>query len=206
MRANSSGVRPCLAISSGVRAGSVIKRKVQAGPRWRWDPSWDRWRCGETGPAYSGMRSEAGSKYRPCLRYLAGAEGGEDRVKNHPAVGAAESGVAGSFGVGHEAEDIATGVTDARDIFCGAVGVGGVDGGSLGVGVAEEDATGSIEFGERGRIGGVTAFAVGDGDAEEFPCFGFVKKGVGDVFYADLEVFATKVEFAITNEGTWEEA
>ena len=85
-------------------------------------------------------------------------------MQNHEAVGAAEGRVAGALGVGHEAEDISGLVANAGDVFTGAVGIRGVGHGAGGIAVADENLVVGVELRERGVIGEVAAFAVGDGD------------------------------------------
>ncbi len=122
------------------------------------------------------------------------------------AMSAAEEGVAGAFRVGHETEDIATGVDDAGDVAEGAIWVRLRAGVSRGIGVAEDDAVVAFQIGEGVRIGEVGTFAVGDGDIPNLAGAGLVGEGGGVVFNAEGDLFADEMEVAVADEGAGEEA
>ena len=90
------------------------------------------------------------------------------RRENAFAVLAAEPRVAGAVGVGHQAENVARAVANARDVRARAVGVGR-DGrlAGLRIDVAHEHLIVRLQFGQRGVVGVVTTLAVGDGHAQD---------------------------------------
>jgi len=85
-------------------------------------------------------------------------------LKNPQAVGVAQHGVRGAFGVGHEAEHVAGSVADAGDVIERPVGVGRIGDLPCRIAIAEKHLALGIEFLQHGGLGIKTAFAVGDGD------------------------------------------
>ena len=132
--------------------------------------------------------------------------GVEDALKDDESVGGAEEGIAGTLGVGHEAEHVAALVTDACDVVAGAVWICSVGGVAIGVAVPKEDAVLSAEFLKGGVIRKIAAFAVGDRDVQDL-AFGRAgsEARVGR-FHAEVLVFADEMESLVADERTGEEA
>ncbi len=114
------------------------------------------------------------------------------------AVGGAHERIAGAFGVGHHAHDIAFAVEDAGDVAGGAVGV---------FDVAEGDAVFGFEFIEGAVVGKVLAFAVRDGKVESL-AFGAAFEVNGRVggFGAEGDVFADELEVLIAEQRAGQQA
>src|SRR5260221_2916083 len=140
MRSYSSGVRPCLAMRSGVMAGSAVIEKL-------------------------GERPHGGGSGRPLIR-VQRTERSQDGLEDDTAIGAAEEGIAGALGMRHEAEDIAPFVDDAGDALDGAVWIGGIDRRTARADVAQEHAALGIELAKGRGVSHVAAFSVRDGNVQ----------------------------------------
>ncbi len=105
----------------------------------------------------------------------------KNRSENSESIVAAENFLRGALGVGHQAEDIARAVGDARDVALRAVGISFRRRAALGVAVGEEDLLVREERAERRFVGDVMALAVRDGQgaAPGRPVYFMVKRDSG---------------------------
>src|SRR5438270_6062028 len=122
-----------------------------ASPPWPslgWASPWSTWdACASERPAALSVESssaEAGGRR-------------QKRPEEDQAVRRAEKGVARPLGVGHQADDVAFGRTDAGDVVGGAVGV---------LDVAQDDAVVGAEFGQGALRARVVALEVVDGQLQ----------------------------------------
>ena len=108
--------------------------------------------------------------------------------------------------MGHHADDVATGVADARDVVDGAVGVG--VGRTLAVGgdVAEDDAILVMQLGEAVGLDDVVALGVGDGQAEDLAVAGRRRAGGLGGFHAEVGPLATELGAVVEQHGAGEQA
>ena len=115
----------------------------------------------------------------------------QEGLEDEAAVGAAEDGFAGAFGVGHQTEDVTAFVADAGNVVDGAVGV---------VHVADDDAVVALELFEDGRLGEVAAFTMGDGDAEDLALGAGVGKGSVRGLDAEFDPVADELETFVADQ------
>src|SRR5216684_4563035 len=193
MRAYSSGVTPCSAAISGVTRISVLAVAMFA-------PSCaGRSNAAPLQNKFPGQGSSSGG--------LCGAnERFDHRTQNDQAVGRAESGFHGALGMGHEADDVAFAVADARDIVQGTVRIACRVVCSVRRGVAENDLMIFLEFGERGFVAGVIAIVVRDGNLEDLAVLRGVRERRVRLLDTNVNVAADISQAAIAHHRAGEQA
>ena len=129
----------------------------------------------------------------------------EDGLENEVAVGAAEPRLARPLGVGHEAEDVAARVADARDVLERSVRVARVRDHALGVAVTEQDLAVGGQLGQGRFVGGVIAFAVGDGDVQHLARLGGAEERVIGRADPQEAVLADEMERTVADERAGQE-
>src|SRR5258708_8193480 len=163
MRAYSSGVTPCSAAISGVTRISVLAVAMFA------PSSAGRSNAAPLQNKFPGPGSSSGG--------LCGANERFDHgTQNDQAISGAESGFHGAVGMGHETGDVALAVANSSDIVKGTVRIACRIVCSVRRGVAENDLTIFLEFGERGFVAGVIAIVVRDGNPEDLALLGRIRE------------------------------
>src|SRR5216684_7934354 len=193
MRAYSSGVTPCSAAMSGVTRISVLAVAMFA------------LSCAGRSNAAPLQNKFPGPGSSSCGLCSAN-ERFDHRTENDQAISGAESGFHGALGMGHEAGDVAFAVADARDIVQGTVGIARRVVCSVRRGVAENDLTIFLEFGEHGFVAGVVAIVVRDGNFQDLAWPRGVGKGRIGLLDADVNVAADISQAAIAHHRDGEQA
>ena len=146
--------------------------------------------------------SNLSSSYRDGLVL----ERGEDAFENPFAVVAAEDGFAGAFGMRHQAGHVALFITDAGDVLQRAVGIRTIGQVSVRIAILPEDLVVGLELCERFLVGKITAFAMGDGHAQDFSRRNLT--GEWRIVRGGLEenIFAVELQIAVADERAGQQA
>ena len=118
-------------------------------------------------------------------------------MEQDEAVGGPHEGVGRAFRVRHHAENITLGVADSSDVAEGAIGV---------FDIAKDHAVFGFELVEDVGFGGVAAFAVSDGEAQDLPLGGSVCEGGIGGFDPEVDGAADELQLVVADEGAGEEA
>src|SRR5208283_4312248 len=133
-------------------------------------------------------------------------ERGEDAFENPFAVVAAEQRFTGAFGMGHQAGHVAAFAANAGNVLKRTVRIRLVGQVSTRVAILPENLVVCLELRQRFLVGKITAFAVGDGNAENFIRRNLARErrvGGGGL---QENVFAMELQVAVADECAGQES
>ncbi|HEY5744156.1 MAG TPA: hypothetical protein VIS99_16645, partial [Terrimicrobiaceae bacterium] len=126
-------------------------------------------------------------------------------LENEKPVAASQQRVASTFGVRHQTEDIALFIADAGDIVPRSIRVRSLRGAPPGVAIAQQDTTFELKAVEDLIGGKVTTFSMCDRKTKNGPVPGGISKRTIMSFDTNVNMFANKVESAVSNQGAGEQ-
>src|SRR4029077_2925914 len=121
----------------------------------------------------------------------------KDASKNSRIVRATRFERASSHEMRHEAKNIPLRIADSRDVIFGPIGVPRFRRASPCVAVAEQDAAIQLKLLQQGLIGEITAFAMGDGKAQNRSRPHRIGERAVMALDPDMNVLANEVQSAI---------
>src|ERR1700678_2776777 len=127
-------------------------------------------------------------------------------LKNRPPVRRPQDDLAGPLRMGHEARDIAGFIADAGDVAQRTIRIAALGQLALGVGVLPENSVVLFQLLQGGLVREVAALAVGDGQAQDFSGRNLVREGRLVRGGLEKNMFAAKLERAISNERAGQQA